>query len=99
MRPFPIFVAACIFSTSVMSAEEHVGRDAERGDPARWSEPADTPQKRYATAMKEAAAAKAEAMKECRASAQRAQCDAEARRQYDADLQRARGLLMGAQSK
>ena len=99
MRPLPLFVAALLFSTPLAAAEEHVGRDAERGDPVRWSQPADTPQKQHAAAMKEAAAAKAEAMKECRATAARASCEAEARRQYDADLQRARGLLAGAERK
>src|SRR5690606_14409348 len=33
-----------------------VGRDAEKGDPARWYEPADTPQEQYRNAMQEAEA-------------------------------------------
>lgn len=77
-----------------------VGRDAEKGDPARWYEPADTPQEQYRSAMQEAAAALAEALKECRAGngarsldAAR-QCDAEARARYEDDVERARGFLV-----
>lgn len=72
-----------------------VGRDAEKGDPARWSQPADTPQRRHEAAMKEAGAALAEALKECRArQSQRKECEAEARGRHEEDVERARGFLV-----
>lgn len=77
-----------------------VGRDAEKGDPARWYEPADTPQERHRNAMQEASAALAEALKECRAgngarnSDATRQCEAEARARYEDDVERARGFLV-----
>ena len=94
MKQLATAVAAVAFAATLAHAkEEHVGRDAERGDPARWDQPADTPQKRYDTAMKEAAAARAEAVKECRATAAPKACEAEARRQYEFDVSRARAQL------
>ena len=86
-------VVLAIAPLAALAAEERVGRDAERGDPARWYEPADTPQKRHDTAMKEATAALAEALKECRAMTERKACEAEARRQHAADRERARDFL------
>jgi type VI protein secretion system component VasF len=77
-----------------------VGRDAEKGDPARWYEPADTPQEQHRNAMQEAAAALAEALKECRAgngarnSDAARRCEAEARARYEDDVERARGFLV-----
>ena len=71
-----------------------VGRDAEKGDPARWYEPADTPRKQHGTAMKEARAALAEALRECRTQAERRQCEARAREQYEIEVEQARGLLV-----
>lgn len=97
MRTLPaILLAAAALAPLAATAnnEERVGRDAERGDPARWSQPADTPQEQYRTAMKEAAAALAEALKECRAEAQRASCEAQAREQHRIDVERARGFLV-----
>lgn len=74
--------------------EEHVGVNAERGDPARWYVPADTPQLKYETQVKEARAALAEALKECRAmQAGRAECEAQARGQQRRELEDARRLL------
>ncbi|HYC38807.1 MAG TPA: hypothetical protein VEC19_20435 [Usitatibacter sp.] len=71
-----------------------VGRDAENGDPARWFEPADTPRKQYDNAMKEAAAALAEALRECKAAPDRRECEARAREQNETDVERARGFLV-----
>ena len=48
------FAGACAFAAV---ADEHVGRNLEKGEPARWNEPADTPQKRAEVAMQEAKAA------------------------------------------
>ena len=74
--------------------EEHVGVNAERGDPARWYVPADTPQLKYETQVKEARAALGEALKECRALRDgRAQCEAQARAQQRREMEDARRLL------
>ena len=95
---------ACCWMVSLVAlaaaVDGAVGRDAEKGDPARWYQPADTPQLRYETAMKEALAALAEALKECRSPATGAErkasaevrriCEAEARSQYKLDTERAR---------
>ena len=82
------FACACAFAAT---AEEHVGKNLERGEPARWFQPDDTPQKREATAKKEAAAALAEALKECRGNpADRKACEKQARDQYRMDVEAAR---------
>ena len=84
------FACACALAAV---ADEHVGRNLEKGEPARWQEPADTPQKRAALADQEAKAALAEAMKECRAQrAERAVCEKQARDQYRLDTEAARAL-------
>jgi hypothetical protein len=94
MNPLlPLALVASLAAPAVLAQEQRVGRNAELGDPARWYEPDDTPEKKYRTAMKEAAAAKAEALKECRAGAQRKACEAEARRQYESEVRRARDHL------
>ena len=72
--------------------------NAERGDPARWTVPADTPQRKYETHVKEAHAARAEAMKECRsAQAGRADCVAQADALHRRDMEDARNLLRESQ--
>jgi len=82
------FACACAFAAT---AEEHVGKNLERGEPARWFQPDDTPQKRAATAKKEAQAALAEALAECRKQAtDRKACEKQARDQYNMDVQAAR---------
>ena len=87
---------AALFAWSMpASAEEHVGVDAERGDPARWYVPADTPRLKYETRVKEAHAAAAEAVKECRREREgRAACMAEAKAQERSDLDDARRSFM-----
>ncbi|HET7403567.1 MAG TPA: hypothetical protein VFJ62_17350 [Usitatibacter sp.] len=85
-----VFACACTFAAV---ADEHVGRNLEKGEPARWQEPADTPQKRAQLADQEARAALAEALKECRAQkAERAACEKQAREQYRLDTEAARAL-------
>ena len=85
------FACACAFAAV---AEEHVGRNLERGEPQRWSQSDDTPQKKYDTATKEAKAALADAMKECRASATESKtCEKQARDQFKLDMEAARALL------
>src|SRR5438552_15225959 len=75
-----IAVAMVLVCERALALEEHVGREAEKGDPARWYEPADTPQKRYEALKKEAGAALAQALQECRAqAAERKACEAAAR--------------------
>jgi hypothetical protein len=92
------FAAAAVPCAAAMP-QEHVGRDAERGDPARWSIPDETPQQRYRTSMKEAGAALAEALRECRAAgADRKSCEAEARAQYQSDAARAKARLARPQA-
>ena len=83
-----VIAAFACASALAATAEEHVGRNLEKGEPARWSQPDDTPQKRDATAMKEAKAALADALKECRALAagERKACEKEAREQYRLDI-------------
>ena len=89
---------ACLLTAtgvSLAAIDGPVGRDAEKGDPARWYQPADTPQLRHEAAMKEAAAALAEAIKECRAQQSgRMECEAEARARYEEDVEHARGFLV-----
>ncbi|HEX5628186.1 MAG TPA: hypothetical protein VFX72_01330 [Usitatibacteraceae bacterium] len=74
---------------------EHVGINAERGDPKRWYVPADTPQLKYETQVKEAHAALGEELKECRAlQSGRSDCVALAKEQHRRDLADARAQLM-----
>src|ERR1700759_2205274 len=91
-------LAATVAHPASPSSSEHVGINAERGDPARWYVPADTPQLKYEALVKEARAALGEAMKECRANpASRSSCEAEARAQYRRDLDDARRVAKGPQ--
>jgi hypothetical protein len=79
------FACACAFAAV---ADEHVGKNLEKGEPARWSQPDDTAQKRERTAQKEAKAALAEALKECRgAASERKVCEKQARDQYRLDIE------------
>jgi hypothetical protein len=63
---------------------------SEETDPPRWYEPADTPQKKYETAMKEARNALADALKECKSSKP---CEAEARARYEKEAAEAKAHL------
>ena len=93
--PLALIILLAGPALAAVSAEEHVGRNAEKGDPARWYEPADTPREKHRLAMQEAKAALAEALKDCRAdvSADRKACEADARAQYEFDTRRARNML------
>jgi hypothetical protein len=89
-------LTAALASAAPRDSDEHVGRDAERGDPARWYVPADTPRLKYQTRVKEAHAAAAEAIQECRRErAGRAACVADAKAQERSDLEEARRDFMG----
>ena len=87
-------LAATLVHPSSPSPAEHVGTNAERGDPARWYVPADTPQLKYETQVKEANAALGEALNECRARQEgRSACMAQANAQRRRDVEEARTLL------
>lgn len=91
-------LAATLALASPPAPEEHVGINAERGDPARWYVPADTPKRLYDTQVKEAGAALGEQLKECRAlQAGRNDCIAQARALHRRDLEDARSLLARSQ--
>jgi hypothetical protein len=69
---------------------------AHPGDPARWYKPADTPEKLYHTAMKEAQAALKDAMGDCRmemSKSNRRTCVEEALRVYHEDVAEAKSEL------
>jgi hypothetical protein len=57
-----------------------------KGDPARWEDPIVTPAQRLENSTQEARNALADALKECRASAERRACEAEARAQFQRDV-------------
>jgi hypothetical protein len=71
---------------------------AQPGDPARWYKPADTPQKQYHAAMKEANAALKIAMTDCRreAKSDRSACFSDAMRTYHEDVAAANSLRTGS---
>jgi hypothetical protein len=96
--------AACALAATLAyplspAPTEHVGVNAERGDPSRWYIPADTPQLKYETQVKEANAALGEALKECRAQQEgRSACMAQANAQRRRDVEEARSLLLQARA-
>jgi hypothetical protein len=93
-RRWPIAALFLMLCGNAMALEEHVGVNAEKGDPARWYQPADTPRLKYENAMKEAHAALAEALKECRDQVDgRRECEADARQQFRYDSERARRFI------
>ena len=90
-------LAATLAQSAPPAPPEHVGVNAERGDPARWYVPADTPRRLYDTQVKEAGAVLGEALKECRAlQSDRNACVAQAKAQHLRDLEDARSLLSQA---
>ena len=94
IHPILIACAFASLSASAFPSEDNAARDAGKGDPARWSQPADTPQLKFENMKKEVAAALAEALGECRAQgSDRKACEAQARAQSRRDLEAARGLL------
>ena len=88
--PVMIVAAALAVPVAINATEQPAGRDAEKGDPARWEQPLRSPQERYQQSTKEAAAALAEAVKECRGVARPKACISEARAQHKRDLESAR---------
>ncbi len=93
-------LAATLAYPQPLAPTEHVGVNAERGDPARWYVPADTPQLKYETQVKEANAALGEALRECRAQQEgRSACTAQANAQRRRDVEEARSLLQQSQGR
>lgn len=94
MKKIALAAVACALAAAALpaGADEHVGYNAERGDPSRWYEPITTPRQRYDNEVKEARNALAEALKECRHEArdERARCEREAREQEKRDIESAR---------
>ena len=90
-------LAAALLATTSALAAMPDNPIAQPGDPARWYEPADTPAKKYALAMKEASAALKESLAECRQAAEpdRKACEGEARANYRADVASAKRLRSG----
>ena len=85
MRCMTCLVAAALTAAplAVFAADDPGLR---KGDPARWEEPIVTPAQRLENSTKEARNALADALKECRAFAERKACEAEARAQYQSDI-------------
>jgi hypothetical protein len=93
-------LAATLAHALPASPEEHVGINLERGEPARWAVPADTPQLKFEAEAKGIRAALAENLKDCRSlPAGRAACEADARAQSRHDLENARVVLSGATAR
>jgi hypothetical protein len=98
----PLRIVAVVMTLS-MAAFAAIAYDpppdsvAQAGDPARWYKPADTPDKLYHTAMKEAGAALKEALSACRAEtkSERRDCAADAMRTYRDDVAAAKNIRSG----
>jgi hypothetical protein len=67
---------------------------SEKDDPARWYQPLETSQQKYDNAKLEARNALAEALRECRASAERKSCEAAARAQYQREVSKAKAAFL-----
>lgn len=97
-----VFALAAMLITasgSVSAKDENIASK----DPARWSQDLTTPQQQAANLRKEAAAAYAQARKECEEHAKGDRkslksCNSEASMHYKADLQQA-DMIAGSKSK
>ncbi len=65
----------------------------EPGDPARWYQPAETPQQKYDNAMIEARQALLVALSECKKYGEEKACETEARAQHARDVEYAKRFL------
>ncbi|HZS80916.1 MAG TPA: hypothetical protein VFA14_05770 [Herbaspirillum sp.] len=86
---------ACAVHYPAIAAKE----DVSRRDPQRWYQGADTPRLHHENLMKEAHAAYAQALKECkllRKTEARRACHEEARTNMRSDLARARRIFKAA---
>ena len=91
MKPnIPVMIVAAVLAAPVaINAMEQDAR-TEKADPPRWSEPIVNPAQRQENRLKVAAAALAEAVRDCRGVAERKSCISEARAQHRRDVQAAR---------
>ena len=101
MKALAIVVSSIILSIAALGAiayDPTPDSVAMPGDPGRWYRPADTPEKRYEVAMKEANAALKEARDECRRAdaGERNACMSEALKVYRDDVASARSLRSGS---
>ena len=69
---------------------------SEPGDPARWYQPAETPQQKYENAMIEARQALLVALSECKKYGEQKACETEVREQYKKDVEYAKRFLYSA---
>ena len=83
--PMVVVAAALAAPVAINATAQRAGVDAEKGDPVRWEEPITTTRQRIENRNKEAVAALAEALKDCRSAQDRKACVAEAREQYRQD--------------
>lgn len=83
-------MTSCL-STRVAAAEE----DVSQNDPPRWYQQDDTPTKHYRNLLKEAGAAYAQSLQECKAlkGMEAKNCRHEARENHAADKARAQRIL------
>lgn len=88
--PVMLVAAALALPIAITATAQNDARDLA-ADPARWTEPIKSPRERYENSTKEAAAALAEALKECKGRlSERKACIAEARAQHKRDVEAAR---------
>lgn len=80
------FLALAALSTPAWAGPAAEDPRLREGDPPRWNEPIVTSAQRLESALKESRNAMADAIKECRASAERKACEAEARAQYEREV-------------
>lgn len=84
-------------STAPLLVANNPASYRESGDPARWYQPVVTPRQKYDNAMIEARNALADALRECRQSANgRAACEADARSEYAEEVSQAKAQLAAA---
>lgn len=91
-------VAGCAAHYPAMAAKE----DVSRHDPPRWYQGADTPRLHHENLVREAHAAHAQALRECRPlkkTKARAACREEARVHLRSDLARARRIFKAAAAR
>lgn len=88
-----IAVASLVLAVSTATAATSATSFSEKEDPQRWYQPLETSRQRYDNALLEARNALAEAIRECRSSADRKTCEAAARAQHQREVTNAKTLL------
>lgn len=94
-----LLTATCL--NGIAQAKNPAKEDVSERDPARWYEPADSPDAHYRNLRIDATAAYADALAECRALKKAApkSCKKEAKARMDSDLARATRIRQAAQCK